>query len=220
MINSPKLTVITHTLGTSKWMNRCVESVEKYLPSCSEAAVHQVIPLTEQDDFLQARWDAFQLSEYVTLVDDDDEVDNDSIRMCLAALETSGAGVAFTNQTVIDEHNEILRIDNRELKYSTVARSPQSIHHLAVVRRSAIDPELLDIAKEIGTGIEWLIKANAALRRGAIHVPIQGYKWRRHNSQHSLRDHRNFTENMGKLQKVTHSWLNKEYFGYIPQYKL
>jgi len=205
MIN---LSIVTHTLGKSMWMDKCVDSVKINLPDYGE---HKIISLHQSDDFIQARWEAFQSQEFVALVDDDDEVCNNSIQICMEAFrQNPTVGIVFTDQIVIDENSNILREDHGELRYRDVARSPQTIHHLAIVRRGAISKEALDISIRAGTGIEWMIKSNAALNFGAIHVPIQGYKWRKHPGQHSDRDFKNFISVAGILRNATRSWLKKD----------
>ena len=44
---------------------------------------------------------------------------------------------------------------------------------------------MYDWALEHKLAIEWLMKASAALTRGAVHVPIVGYHWIHHPEQHS-----------------------------------
>jgi hypothetical protein len=199
------LAVVTHTLGTSPWLQQSLSSVQCHLPA---GARHHVIE--QREGFEQARWDAFQSAEFVALVDDDDEVCNDALNLCMAAILETGAGVAFTDQAVVDEQGETLRTDSGELRYRDVARSPQSIHHLAIVRRSAISDEALTAARQAGTGIEWMVKANAALRHGAVHVPIVGYRWRRHQRQHSFRNHAAFVKALPTLRRATQSWMTQD----------
>jgi hypothetical protein len=199
------LAVITHTQGTSRWMDGCLRSVRDHLPT---GAQHHVIE--QHGDFLRARWDAFHSAEFVALVDDDDEVCGDALRLCMAAIKETGAGVAFTDQVLINEDGRELRADHGPVRYSAVARSPQTIHHLAVVRRAAIAPAAWDVAAVVGTGIEWMVKASAALQHGAVHVPVQGYRWRKHEGQHSARDHTRFTRALPHLRQATRSWMTHD----------
>lgn len=196
------LAVVTHTQGTSRWLEGSLRSVRDHLPA---GAQHHVIE--QHGDFLRARWDAFHSAEFVALVDDDDEVCGDALRLCMAAIEATGAGVAFTDQSLIDEDGQVLRVDSGPVRYDAVVRSPQTIHHLAVVRRAAIAPAAWDVAAAVGTGIEWMVKASAALRCGAIHVPMQGYRWRKHPGQHSHRDRSTFINAMPALRAAARTWM-------------
>ena len=65
------LLIVTHTLGTSKWIDGCVDSVKNNLPEYCE---HRVIVLDRSDNFIEARWDAFQSNEFVALVDEGREL--------------------------------------------------------------------------------------------------------------------------------------------------
>ncbi len=162
-------------------------------------------------DFQETRWNLAHSAEFVAWVDDDDRVVGDAIQQCVRALKETGAGVAFTQEARIDESGK--RIDTYSpwdsVTLRDVAMHPQALHHLAVVRSSALAPEVLEQAQRIGIGIDWLMRAHAALRHGAVQVPMIGYKWRQHDGAESRTDHWRaaYREAMPALRAVTRQWM-------------
>lgn len=183
-------------------MGECLASVRVALPPGAEHVVKKM-----ERSYAEERFAALRSSEFCGFVDDDDVVYPDSIKVCAEALEKSGAGIAFTYQEVIDEAGCRVRSYGVASRYLDVAMSPQGIHHFALLRRDAVGDEVFSAATEVGVGVDWLMKANAALRHGAILVPQVGYGWRQHPSQ----DHRDkdatFKAALPKLRDVTMSWV-------------
>lgn len=181
-----KLTVSTLTAGNrAHWLDECRESVRTGLPQGAEHVVH-TIPVGA--DFQLERWAATMAAGdgYVAWVDDDDLVTPDALRMCVQALDETGAGIAFTHEDRIDEFGApVPSSPQRPISRRDVAMHPRQLHHLAVIRLQCLDPEVLRIAVEIGIGIEWLMRAWCALKHGAIQVPLVGYHWRQHDTQES-----------------------------------
>jgi hypothetical protein len=177
------LTVVTHTCGVwNRDLTRCLASVNEALP---KNAKHLVIELDARyENFQEARFEAIKLDEFIVFVDDDDYISKDSLQLCLQALEDTGAGLAFTDEVLVG-------IDGREqhhncgsINYDMIRCSPQVIHHMAMMRTSAMSSRSIELARKYKCGIEWIMKADAA-SKGAIHVPIDGYFWVQHLNQHS-----------------------------------
>jgi hypothetical protein len=70
-----------------------------------------------------------------------------------------------------------------------IGMHPRSAHHLAVFRRDVVPDEVFGVAKREGIGLDWLMRASAAMLGGAVHVPMVGYHWRRHGTQFSKVTH-------------------------------
>lgn len=184
-----KLAVITHTSGLNKnrpWYDMAMQSVAKFMPSCAE---HKIIPCHSHEELAQARWACLDLAEYICFVDDDDRVINNSIALCLEALESNpNLGVAFTDEVYTDSAgNEIQspHEKNRRPQYEQIKHIAQVIHHLVMIRTNAVDMNSKRLSEAVGIGGEWMLKGATALKSGAIHVPIGGYEWRQHPKQHS-----------------------------------
>lgn len=179
-----KLAVVTHTRGEfHPWLESCFHSVQLNLP---KNAKHIIVNCTSAAELDQARWESLNLAEYVCFVDDDDLVYNNSIQHCLDALESNpNAGVAFTNELRIDTEDNILYEQERTIQYEDASENAQCIHHLCMIRTNLVKPEFKQLGLNLGIGSEWLMKAGTALNHGAIHLPIRGYGWRKHDSQHS-----------------------------------
>jgi hypothetical protein len=138
-----------------------------------------VIPCHE--NWAQARVHATQLSEFVAFVDDDDIIAPAALSICLKALHQTGAGLAFTNEVSIDLSGKELYATRGTRRYGGIGIHPRTAHHLCVLRREFVDPRALELHNKFGMGVDWFIKASAALQGGAIHVPIDGYFWTQHD---------------------------------------
>jgi hypothetical protein len=170
------ITVVTHTAGNRpESLARCVESVDKQLALGDR---HLVIQCNA--NFNETRWDSLKVGGWMCWVDDDDYVQNDAIAKCKTALELTGAGCAFTNESISD--SQVCR-DPRF--WSEVTRSSGAIHHLCVFNTALVNPAVWDHFVEAGAGLEWLIKGYVALKHGAVHVQVDGYRWTQHPDQHS-----------------------------------
>ena len=185
-----KLAVVTLTRGDHhQWFDAMAESVATALP---EGAEHIILQCTAHEHIEPMRWGCFELAEYVAFVDDDDLVLNNSLRLCLNALELNpDVAVAFTDERYIDAEGNTINSPHdpdRRLQYEHMYMSPQTVHHLVMIRSSAVDREGQRLNEILGIGGEWLMKVGAAIKGGAIHVPIEGYAWRRHDGQHSSAD--------------------------------
>lgn len=187
-----KLAVITHTSGknTNKHLyDTAMNSVAKSLPFGAE---HKVIVCNSRVELASARWACLDLAEYICFVDDDDRVINNSIALCLEALESNPhLGVAFTNEKYINLDGEEIKSPHdkdRSPVYEQVKFSAQVIHHLVMIRTRVADIQGKRLSDAVGIGGEWMLKGGTALKSGAIHVPIEGYEWRQHPTQHSKDD--------------------------------
>jgi len=213
------LTVVTHTMTSwGRDISKCVESVRAALPP---GANHMVIDLdTYAGDFNHARYDALSLNEYVAFVDDDDYISPESLTLCLEAITNAHAGIAFTDEVVVlaDGRNHV---NSGTINYNKISISPHSIHHLSLIRSSAVSKDALDIAVEFGSGIEWLIKSSAAMNGGAIHVPIAGYYWIQHDGQYHRTPavQQQYKDNIRRIGNKIREWQSdKNRNGIIPTY--
>jgi len=204
---TPGLAVVTLTRfepERAKWLHECKASVRGF--------EHLVIDGRMQ--FQETRWRAAHAAEYVAWVDDDDRVVGDALQQCVRALDETGAGVAFTHEARIDADGRTITNPHpwRDVTLRDVAMHPQALHHLAVVRASALAPEILEHAQRIGIGIDWLMRACAALCHGAVRVPVIGYEWRQHARAESQSEHwaTAYHDAMPALRAVTKKWLKHD----------
>lgn len=166
--------------------------------------------VSDGGDFQGARWALAQSAECVAWLDDDDRLVSGGLEACIAALTANPhVGVAFTYEARIDESGARFSEDVRPRTYLDVAMHPRELHHLAVVRRGAIDPAVLGHAQRIGCGVDWLMRASAALQYGAVQVPVLGYEWRDHRDTLTRRsaDAESYSRAMPLLRGVTRSWM-------------
>lgn len=215
-----KLTVITHTRGadSAPWLEECRASVASALPP---GAIHQVIelPPCSPQEFAQARWDSLPADGYFCFVDDDDRIVNNSLNITLAAAVVSRAGCAFTGESKIDADGvRTGQSAMRPMDYFEATLHPSNIHHLCMMRRDAIDQRCWDLQQKYGLGIEWFMKAHAAIVHGAVQVPIIGYEWRIHGKNHSLQAEWEtpYARNMHKMCDDLVAW--QRHRGPIPRW--
>lgn len=202
-----RLTVITMTRGDRPvWLAECLNSVLTDMPAETKHLVHVCGGTAFQSD----RWHAAANadSEYVAWVDDDDMVLPGALQACMDALDATGKGLAFTSEDQIDHTGRRIRLPQRRYHTHDVAMSPRAVHHLAMVRVSALHPDTLAHAERIGIGIDWLMRAGAALKHGAVQVPMAGYLWRHHGGQESSRKEwdQAYAAAMPALREVTSRW--------------
>lgn len=198
-----KLAVITFTNGQrAKWLELTSKSISDCLPPDSE---HIILQCKSPKDLEPMRLECLKIAKYITFVDDDDLVVNNSLINCLNVLETTNVGVAFTDEQQVDTLGNPLSTDliiRSGITYRDVSKHPTFIHHLAMINTQAVPSEIITYSNEIGIGAEWLIKASAALTNKAIHVKQIGYQWRQHDSSHHNSNQwvNGYTSSMTKLR--------------------
>lgn len=208
------IAVVTHfnPNNKSKWFDEAIASVEKYLPN---NATHHLIEARSVEELEELRWAALKLAPFVCFVDDDDLVLDDSISKCFKALtDRPEVAVAFTDELYINEDGmEIPSVHaaDRNVSYFAAAQSPQSIHHLVMLRTDRVDWRAKTLNGTIGRGCDWLIKASTAIAGGAIHLPFKGYAWRHRAGQVSKNADWNvsYTSKMGLIRAYLGSQIIK-----------
>ncbi len=176
------LTVVTLTAGNRNvWLEQCQASVEASLPCDAQ----HIVRLHTTEDTQELKAEVLTAYPLVAWVDDDDTVAAGALSACVAALQSTGAGVAFTDELLVDTTGQPLPYQSvrTQVRYDDCVLNPRAIHHLVVIRTECIPAEAVELAIRLGTGIDWLTKAGAALCGGAVHVPIFGLNYRQHNTQ-------------------------------------
>jgi len=203
------LTVVTHTAGNrSDLLARCVHSVESQLPI---GAKHRIIQTT---DFAAARIASLDLDEIIVFVDDDDLVVNDSLNVCASLLASNDVGMVFTREQEIDLNgNHIVTNCRASVTYQSIATSHSVVHHLAMFRPQYV-VETRKIWKQHQNAVCWMIKAEAAIKGGALYVPFVGYQWTRHADGMSVT--LPFTSTADTTRKVIQSWLTPATPTHVP----
>ena len=95
---------------------------------------------------------------YVCFVDDDDIVEPWAISACVEALDETGARLAFTYEGRIDKDGNALEVKNRPIILQDIFRHPRAAHHLSVIRRSSLEPKVIEAAETFGCGVDWFSK--------------------------------------------------------------
>lgn len=171
------ITVVTHTNNKRPaLLERTVSSVEAALVPNTR---HVILECYE--NWAQARYDATQLDDYVVFVDDDDTIASESLRLCLECLAAHpGVGLIITNEIEVDLEGNALKFVDGVRTYSTISHHPRVAHHMCVINRRFVDPEVVALHNQFGVGIDWAIKTSAALQGTAVHIPVFAYKWTQH----------------------------------------
>lgn len=170
------LTVITHTRRQNvPQLERAVRSIEAALPPGAE---HRIIEASTYDIWRTRRWTDLITSEYTAIVDDDDEIHPDALRLCYQAIQQHQVGVVFTDEVEVSATGQMRNAITGQRNYKDCIDNPRSIHHLCVFRSECIDHDMDSALRQTkGIGVDWMIKASAALTGGALHIPIPGYYW-------------------------------------------
>jgi hypothetical protein len=126
---------------------------------------------------------------YVSFADDDDIVEPGAIDACIEALHRNpGAAGAYTDEVWIDERGNWLRDGlsvGVEWSLKWHLSTSFGVHHLLVMRRDVLMP-LLPIVDGFARSADWTLTRLLALKGRWIHVPMIGYRWRRHAENVSL----------------------------------
>ncbi len=203
-----KLRIVTVTSRPANpWLAEALESVRSTMPADAEHLVVRSAgtPAAWNSDL----WAACAGAEAVAVVDDDDRVTPGALTSCVRALENTGVGLAFTDEEEIDEHGQHLRDGLRRGRcLMDLAMHPRCIHHLAVFRPALVPHTALELAQRCERGLDWLMRAAAGLRGGAVRVPVIGYQWRRHGAQDSSAGAGVYAAAMPALRQLTRSWMS------------
>lgn len=208
------LTVVTHTRNSRpELLKRTIASVEAALvPGVS----HQIILCL--DNYAKARWEASQLDQYVTFVDDDDTIPPDILAICLEVLRSKAyadVGLLVTEEQRVDLEGRVLAETRGVKTYDALTAHPCIAHSLCVFNRDAVDPRSVDLHNKYTVGVDWAIKTSAGLRGGAVHVPKVGYYWTQHPDSLNSKEHQTFASCMFAIgQDMRSMWSGRH--GRIP----
>jgi hypothetical protein len=176
------ITIITFTAGRRpKLLRRCIESVNS---AKSDIDRHLII---ETQEYIQSKKEIMNIPGFITFVDDDDYIDRDAINVSRLALEKFNVGACFTYEKVqADPLSDFVFNDytnNGAKSYSEICLSPSGIHHLVVFNSKYCHADCFKLQDKFSCGIDWLLKASAALQGGCVKVPTIGYYWNQHSVQ-------------------------------------
>jgi glycosyltransferase involved in cell wall biosynthesis len=204
------LTVVTHTnIQKNRDIRRCIESVRKALP---KGAKHIVMELEgSYDDFIVARYEAMKLDDVVIFVDDDDYISEDSLWMCMDALNANDVGIAFTREIKVMEDGSH-KPRYRATHLGQISNHPEIIHHMVAYRTKYVTERSFNLAMKYKCGTEWTTKVDAAYTAGAIFVPMDGYYWVQHTEQtHKISDIQDrFKNNFVFMREEMKTWIHKD----------
>lgn len=211
------ITVVTHhNPKRDISIKRCIQSVDAALQPGDK---HLFIECdgTNYNDYAKARFDSLKLGDYVCFVDDDDYIPENvlaDVRKCI--IDNPDVGLYYTRECKVIS-NDIIHCKAGE-KYENLIISPTGIHHLSIFNTKYIDNEILDLAFQVGCGVEWIMRCWFALQYGAIHIPIDGYYYCFHDSQLYKRLTKNFFNHNKLFKSVFAGW--QKHYGQIPIYTL
>ena len=162
------------------WRQHCTESVTVALPPGME---YVILETPNDIEFYTFSMHSLLSDDVVMLVDEDDYISVNSISYCLQALKDTGSGISFTNEVLITTNNQMIPRPAPVLTYNEMYRNRGLVHHLVALDVSALDARAIKLAELYPSLATWIFYINAAINKGAIHVPIDGYFWRQHSDQ-------------------------------------
>ena len=195
-------------------LKRCRESVEAAL---FEGAQHKIVLCPKPNKFEETRFESSTSDEYTAIVDDDDTIEPDALKLCYAAMKLHNLDLVFTDEVQhLVQHDKKYASRRGQRSFDDIHTSAQVIHHLVMMRSAAIDPYALELGVKFRTGVEWFFHASAALTGKVMHIPKVGYTWSRHGQQRSTEIMTTFNYHYSDMQKsIKERWnVNK---GLIPQ---
>jgi hypothetical protein len=209
------LRVVTVTARPANpWFSEMLSSLAGNMPPGAQHIIVHSSGRTE--DWNRDLWDACAGADAVAVVDDDDRVLPGALARCLAALDAFDVGLAFTDEEEINAAGQLLQhAETRQRSLRDLAMHPRCVHHLAMFRPALVPPEARAVADAQGRGLDWLMRAAAGLLGGAVHVPMVGYQWRRHEGQDSEAKQGAYAAAMPALRALTRSWMR--YDAAIPE---
>ena len=202
------LTVVTLTNNERPVMlERCKMSVDVALPV---NANHIIVECRSLDEYAQLRYESLSLNEYVAFVDDDDTISDNILNHSISALLSTDSGICFTDEIVVNEHNDILPSVQRSLMtYSGIFAHPIISHGLTIYKKGVVDSSVLDIHNKYGAGIDWLMKISAVSNTTAVYIPMVGYYWTNNSSYKSMHTQSNAATNFSRyFRKIQNAAIN------------
>lgn len=212
-----KLTIVTCTANIRpEFRKKCIDSVAAALRPGDEHVIINTL------DYRSAKVDALRHHEFVAFVDDDDFIEPDSITNCMTAISESGVAVAFTNEVIEDVNGKFISSNTSRRRWMDITISPIGMHHLCVFNTSHVSPDVQELDRKFGIGIDWFMKTSAALSGGAIHVPKVGYHWVKHLSQDSQNPayQKLHAIHQAEMSAIIQSWAKVPLFDFIPVYQI
>ncbi len=171
------ITVVTHTNNKRPHLlERAVASIEA---SLVPGVTHKIVECYQ--DWPRARFESLQLDNYIVFVDDDDTIHPKAFELCSQCLrDYPDVGLLVTNEVEVDLDGIPLKHVSGKRTYSGISHHPRVAHQMCIINSQYVASEVLDLHNLFDVGIDWSIKASAALRGGAVHVPYYAYRWTQH----------------------------------------
>jgi hypothetical protein len=181
------ITIITCTAGRRpNLLKRCINSINS---AKSDIDKHLII---ETQEYIKSKKEIMNIPGFIAFVDDDDYISENAISLCRGALEKYNVGACFTYERVQSEpssefiYNDYTNVGAKN--YNEICLSPGGIHHLVVFNMKHCHPDCFKLQDKFSCGIDWLLKASAAVTGGCIKIPEIGYYWNQHNVQETKSD--------------------------------
>jgi hypothetical protein len=126
-------------------------------------------------------------SPYAVILDPDNLYEPTAFAQLADALDqNTAAGLAYTDETVMDAQAENRTVRNLAYSRYAHAHSPSLVHSLVVYRRCAAREHLESIAT-MHVYAEWMLTLHITKSSPVVHLPIIGRHWRQHPRQAHLK---------------------------------
>ena len=124
---------------------------------------------------------------YAVILDPDNLYEATAFAQLADALDLHAvAGLAYTDETVMDALVEMRTVRNLAYSRYAHAHSPSLVHSLVVYRRSAAKEHLESIGS-MHVYAEWMLTLRITRFSPVVHLPIIGRHWRQHARQAHLK---------------------------------
>lgn len=212
---SSNLTLITH-INLNRYIDRapCFASINT---QTDKNFNHKVIYLDckSNDDFIRKRHKSIKSCYgFFAFVDDDDFIRDDTVCWLNKAISKyPDAGMVYSNER--HQMGEYGIIDAKASnEYEGLLWSATRLHHICAINSKYITDKSLELALKAQCGIEWCMKAEAALQYGAVYINEYLYTYCYHDLMlsHTVQD--KFKNSKEIFIPEFKKW--QKFFGQIP----
>lgn len=209
------LKVLTYTRSESTpTLRQCESAIQAVM---SQDMEHKVIVTNVFEDWAKSKFREVMNSDHAVFVDDDDMV-LDALPEAYQVMLDNDVGIVCAPELIVKSRSLTIPTSFNK-SYDAVRYTPLELHHLCIINPKYVDKDLLVILEKRTNlvGVDWMIKASAALNGGAITLNRYGYRWNaaKPQPQELVLRYKGVTP---ILRMLTHKW-GKDKTGRIPVFQ-
>lgn len=169
------LKILTSTRGDKpNILAQCQAAVEAVKTHEME---HKILVTPVFEEWARSKFREVLDSDFTAFVDDDDEV-LDALPEAFEVMKANDVGIVCAPEIIAYPRGHTINTSFNK-SYEGVRECPLELHHLCIINPKYVDKDVLAILEKRTdlVGVDWMIKASAALNGGAITLNRYGYRW-------------------------------------------